>query len=166
MKKISITTIACLISACCLFGQYTVERQVIASAGGYGLTASHQVSWTLGEVATATFIGGSFRLTQGFQQPGDLVNASLEQFRLAGFKFYPNPAHEAAQLELDMPFQATLHFRIIDVSGRTLIDLEKEATEGLFRLPFDLSALVAGPYFLQISDTTGERLTTIRFVRM
>ncbi|MBK9017373.1 MAG: T9SS type A sorting domain-containing protein [Saprospiraceae bacterium] len=166
MKKIILSTITCLSFTCCLFGQYQVERQVIGSAGSYGTTANHQVSWTVGEVATASFIGGSFQLSQGFQQADDLVNDASDKYQLVGYKFYPNPANREATLELDMPFAANLDFRVLDLNGRTLLDLSQAVTEGHFQQSLDLYELSDGTYYLQIADEEGERLTTIAFVKV
>ena len=165
MKKIILSISTLLHCACGLFGQYQIERQVIGSAGGYSTTTNHQISWTVGEVATATFIGGSFQLSQGFQQADDLVNDASDKYRQVGYKFYPNPANREATLELDMPFAANLGFRVLDLTGRTLLDLNQAVTEGHFQQSFDLEALGDGTYFLQIADEEGKRLTTIKFVK-
>ncbi len=166
MKKIILSTLTCLGFTCCLFGQYQVERQVIASAGIYGTTTTHHVSSTVGEAVSATFIGGSFQLTQGFQQADDVVNAASNKYQSVGYKFYPNPANREATLELDMPFAATLDFKVLDLNGRMLLDLPKSVTEGHFQQSFNLDALGDGTYFLHIADVEGEHLTTIEFVKV
>jgi len=47
----------------------TTSPQVISSSGDSYITATASLSWTLGEVSTETYSGGSHTLTQGFQQP-------------------------------------------------------------------------------------------------
>jgi hypothetical protein len=47
----------------------SIERSVVVNTGGYSEGAGVSVSWTLGEVVTATFSSGNTILTQGFQQP-------------------------------------------------------------------------------------------------
>ena len=55
-----------------LFAQ-SIERDVVASSGDYFENANGSLSWTLGELATETYISGNAILTQGFQQPGDML---------------------------------------------------------------------------------------------
>ena len=54
------------ITAC--FSQ-SIERDVVASSGDYFEGAGISLSWTLGEIATETYISGNTILTQGLQQP-------------------------------------------------------------------------------------------------
>lgn len=166
MKKTILSTLTCLSFTCCLFGQYQVEREVVGSAGSYGTTANHQVSSTVGEVATATFIGGSFQLSQGFQQTDAVVTDAPDKYKLVGYKFYPNPSNIEATLELDMPFVANLDFRVLDLTGRTVLDWSQAVTKGHFQQSFDLHEWSDGTYFLQIADKEGEHLTTIEFVKV
>lgn len=44
-------------------------NEVIGSAGQQNSTGNAQVSWTIGEGVTQTFVGSSDALTQGFHQP-------------------------------------------------------------------------------------------------
>jgi len=59
-----------------LFAQ-TLSPTVISSGGGYSTGSTVSLSWTLGELATETFINGSYILTQGFQQPVEGVTISI-----------------------------------------------------------------------------------------
>jgi hypothetical protein len=51
-----------------IFAQ-SIERDVVASSGDYYESGGISLSWTLGEIATETYISGDNILTQGFQQP-------------------------------------------------------------------------------------------------
>ncbi|MBN1340491.1 MAG: hypothetical protein JXA03_14270 [Bacteroidales bacterium] len=48
----------------------SIERDVVASSGDYFENGGISLSWTLGELATETYMAGNIILTQGFQQPG------------------------------------------------------------------------------------------------
>ena len=47
----------------------SLSPTVVASSGDYFTGTNASLSWTLGEIATETFTGGGYILTQGFQQP-------------------------------------------------------------------------------------------------
>ncbi len=47
----------------------TTSPEVVASSGDYYLNANGSLSWTLGELSTATYSSANNMLTQGFQQP-------------------------------------------------------------------------------------------------
>lgn len=66
--KTQILTIVFLAGAMMCSAQ-SVERDVVASSGDYYEGTNISLSWTLGEIATETYITGDNILTQGFQQP-------------------------------------------------------------------------------------------------
>lgn len=166
MKKSIITLFICLTVMGCLFAQHTVERQVIASTGGFGETGSYLVSSTVGEVATASYISGDFVLTQGFQQAGDQYTAVEDIYKTVAYKFYPNPMAGDATLELNMPLSAQLNFEVYDVSGKSLWKINKDVAEGLFTQKMDFNNLPAGSYFIKISNPDAELLQTIPFKKI
>lgn len=47
----------------------SLTPETFANAGGYSSTGVASLSWTFGQTVTPTFVGGSNKLTQGFQQP-------------------------------------------------------------------------------------------------
>jgi len=47
----------------------SLTPEVIVTSGDYFSETNASISWTLGEIATETFISGNTILTQGFQQP-------------------------------------------------------------------------------------------------
>lgn len=49
------------------------SQQVVTTCGNFDQSDSFSLSWTLGEPITETFSTGAFILTQGFQQPGDIM---------------------------------------------------------------------------------------------
>ena len=66
--KIQILLIVFLAGAIICSAQ-SIERNVIASSGDYYEGANLSISWTLGEIATESYIGVDNIITQGFQQP-------------------------------------------------------------------------------------------------
>lgn len=81
MKHIRYTLSIC----CVLFvGLQAAGQALVGSAGGYGITPSAQLSWSVGEAVIQTLSTPSTILTQGYQQP----NA---RYSLFGQLTYANP---------------------------------------------------------------------------
>jgi len=51
----------------------SISPQVIASTGTFAAAGGYSLSYTLGEPATATLTTSSSIITQGFQQPNDVI---------------------------------------------------------------------------------------------
>ena len=68
MKTIILTILITTMGMGILIAQ-SIERDVVASSGDYFEGVDISLSWTLGEIATETYIAGNNILTQGFQQP-------------------------------------------------------------------------------------------------
>lgn len=75
--KTQILTIVFLAGAIICFSQ-SIERNVVGSSGDYFEGDDISLSWTLGEIATETFISGDNILTQGFQQPSITLRIYVE----------------------------------------------------------------------------------------
>lgn len=75
--KTQILTIVILAGALLCSAQ-SIERDVVASSGDYFEGADISLSWTLGEIASETYISGNNILTQGFQQPGILLRIYVD----------------------------------------------------------------------------------------
>lgn len=56
----------------------SLSPTVVSSSGGYFTGAGTSLSWTLGEIATETFGNGNNILTQGFQQPVEGIEISID----------------------------------------------------------------------------------------
>lgn len=76
MKNIIISMITLLVPI--LINAQSVSPEVISSSGDYFVGANGSLSWTLGEIATETFISGNIILTQGFQQPITIAIAGID----------------------------------------------------------------------------------------
>ena len=67
MKNLILFT-ALILTLQTLFGQQ-VERQLVGSTGKYFSNSKGSMSWSVGELMTATFSTANNAFTQGFQQP-------------------------------------------------------------------------------------------------
>ena len=143
-------------------GQSTLSSQGDVS---YGKTMS--LSWTLGELATATLATESGFLTEGVQQPLlQIVSISTEEegftptFRVA---VLPNPVQDQLNVEIT-PFQEIIFsMHLYDANGK--IVFKKRNEEKSQRSSIDMSALASGLYFLHIQDEKGRTIETFKVTK-
>jgi hypothetical protein len=96
-----------------------LPQQVIGSAGDQHTNASASVSWTVGEVSTATLSSSSVTLSQGFQQGNLTVNTLVDQDMLNfNLKAYPNPVIDILLLETDEKQQ---RYQVINMQGEVVL---------------------------------------------
>lgn len=130
-------------------GASTLKSQELVSTTG-GLYSDDQltVSWTIGEPVIETFTGGSYVLTQGFQQPG-LVLVGVEDFddQFVNIKVYPNPTSDYVRLDLNVDIE-NLSYRILNASGKVLEN--KNIKDPSTRISFD--NVESGLYLIHLMD--------------
>lgn len=165
MKKIVLSLIILPGAALALYGQMQIERQLVSCSGAYVATGNVQLSASVGEVATQTFISGSFNLTQGMQQSNATVTDVIDPVISVDYRFYPNPTGGRAVLELDMPVAARLHFRVADATGRLILHLSRDVPAGFYTEPFDLTTQAPGIYILSVADEAGEPQAVLQVIR-
>lgn len=161
MKKNILLFSLLLLSLSSLSAQ-TLSRQVISATG----SSNNQLSYTLGEPVIETAIGGSFILTQGFQQPdGTTVNVKKPIQVKIDYKLYPNPAHDKVILELNSTSLLNLKVDIVDMAGKQVQKAEAIRFEGKKKNQFDVSGFASGSYLMRITTHSNEVLETIKFER-
>jgi hypothetical protein len=166
MYKFIITTAACLFCVGGLFGQLQIERDVIASSGGIFTTDALSASSTVGEVATLTFSAENNQLTQGFQQSGDVISATIDLGAGVGVELFPNPAAEFATLQIETEINLDLRFELVDISGRLISSQKQQLPATTYRHKIDLRKLPAGTYFVRIVASRGSVLKTLKLVHI
>ncbi len=136
----------------------SLSPQVVASSGSYGTGGGYSLSWTVGEMAaTATLSGGGTILTQGFQQPTDVVNGLLDLSRDEGGSFivYPVPATDHLWYGYEWSTRGDVTLTLHDVTGRDLGWTAQERYEsGKAVQQLDCSAYAAGTYVLDVRFTS------------
>lgn len=166
MKKIVLSLIVLPGAALgTLYGQMQIERQLVSCGGAYVATGNIQLSASVGEVATQTFISGSFNLTQGMQQSNATVTDVIDPVASVDYRFYPNPTGGHAVLELDMPVAARLHFRVADPVGRLILQFSRDVPAGFYSEPFDLTTQAPGIYILSVADEAGKQQAVLQVIR-
>ena len=125
-------------------------QEAVTAAGQSARSGNLTVSWSIGEVMTETYVGQSFTLTQGVQQPVikvQLVNSSPEMnaYKVSA---YPNPASDAVIVSVAEAVKHPLTLKVFDMNGKLLHVTQTTGSET--RIP--VSEFAAGMYLLQITD--------------
>ena len=123
--------------------QDTVQYD-ISYAGGDFLSANTRASWTVGEVATETFVSSTHTVSQGFHQ-GNLMVDRINEIFLNDYsiRVYPDQVNDNLTIEADV---LKKEFRIIDTNG--LIRLNGYLISENQQI--DFTGLPAGTYFFQV----------------
>lgn len=131
----------------------TASPELISSSGNNYSTPVYQLNWSLGEIVIATQNGGSYMLTQGFQQDNYVIT-EVKEIDDIGIRVsvYPNPTTDIITLNLSNATFSNhkMWVTITDMNGSTLIHEQiKEQSMLLNFLKFS-----TGIYSLTINQET------------
>jgi hypothetical protein len=146
-----------LFCSCANSHAQSIAPQVIASGGNFISSSAGSISYTIGEAVTPTLSGGGHILTQGFQQPTDIVNGLLEIDKEAfgSFSVYPIPAVDKLWFGYEFPTQGLVKVELYNTLGQKLDFTITEAYEsGKVIHSFDCTPYAAGQYILSATFTT------------
>jgi hypothetical protein len=111
-------------------------QEVITSSGGYGVSTSAKVSWTIGEPVTETVVGTNNILTQGFNQ-GHLIITVITKPDFPGLSMnaYPNPVADHLKITVKGIDYEDLRYILYDLNGNAisenrLVGIETEISVG------------------------------------
>jgi hypothetical protein len=168
MKRLTIVFIASFISF--IFIRSSVYCQsvtpfVIASAGDFFISSNAQLSWTLGEVVTSTFIDGNSILTQGFQQNTYVITFITEvSENTFNVSVYPNPANRYLKIEWQYTDPIDLLINITNNQGINMMVKRVPSSESQIEL--DLNNFPNSIYILTISTLSGKKLKILKIVKI
>ncbi len=148
---------ALLLSGTAMMAQ-SVSPQVVASGGNFISSSAGSISYTIGETVTPTLTGGGNFITQGFQQPTDIVNGLLdiEKEAAGAFSVYPVPATDKLWYGYEFPDQGKVTVELYNMLGQKLDYSMTEAySSGKVIHTFDCTAYAAGEYILSASFSSG-----------
>ena len=158
MKKL----LPCILVFAATFSAHaqSLSPTVIASSGGYGSVSGTSLSYTVGELAAVqTFkdSAGNVILTQGFQQPNDIVNGLLdiENGVDGAFSVYPIPAQITEWYGYEFAQAGKVEVSMYDIAGKkTDYSLSETYDSGKIVHSFDCSMYASGNYILSLKFTT------------
>ena len=145
-------SIVLLCTSTILFAQnYSLTPTVISTAGHFNSAGGYSLSGTLGELAVTTLDpGGSFILTQGFQQPFAVgINPGFDDLGIDwSVNAYPNPF---LNIRFNIENPVDFNVEIIDITGKKLWIRNYPGIVPQEVISVDMSRYVRGVYMLRIS---------------
>ena len=135
----------------------TLEPYVIASAGKQVSNSGKSLSYTIGEPVVTTFrsSGNLHILTQGFQQPKDIIISNIDNSNLNfNVTFFPNPTRDIVNVKIfnnipDRKFSIILLGRI----GQILeMPINRKSINNIENIKIDLTNFNEGIYLVLIFD--------------
>jgi hypothetical protein len=137
----------------------SLSPTVIASAGGYSSVSGTSLSYTVGELAAVqTFkdSSGRYILTQGFQQPNDIINGLLDIDKGADGSFcvYPIPAQTIEYYGYEFAEPGKVEVSMYNIAGQRMdYTLSETYDSGKLVHSFDCSSYASGNYILTVKFT-------------
>jgi len=136
----------------------TLSPTVIASGGNYAVAGGASLSYTIGELAAVqTFTASNVILTQGFQQPNDIVSGLLdiEKGPDGSFSVYPVPAQTTLWYGYEFTQGGKVEVSMINVLGQKMnYSLNETYDSGKLVHSFDCSSYASGNYILTVKFTS------------
>jgi hypothetical protein len=145
MKKLKIIS-AIMLTTLGLFAQ-SLTPEVFAVSGGSNTVGDINLTWTIGEPFTETFINNEYRLSQGFNQDSIIITLIESNiFTPIEVAVYPNPTNSI--IKIDIKSEKSLRTRsvIYDFNGKELFGM----ITGDNNYEINLSAYQKGVYILII----------------
>jgi hypothetical protein len=144
-----------------LFTNQLLAQQVITCTGNSGKSTTNQISYTIGETITNTFVGSETILTQGFHQ-GVIHFTAIELYEFPAIEVsvFPNPTTDIVQLKVLNKEPGNYSCSIFDLSGKSLVNKNFTNSETEISLGF----LIPSTYLMKVYDEKRE-LRTFKIVK-
>jgi hypothetical protein len=128
-------------------------QDIIAASACYTRTASLSVSWTIGEIATETYINHNIMLTQGFNQ-GNITIATLSEDLCSDINItvYPNPVNDFFTVKTETGSMMNLKAELYNLSGSKLLS----QSIGSGSTTFNMEGFPSSDYILKIYNNLQE----------
>lgn len=147
-----------LVASPSIFAQ-SLTPEVLSTSGTTFTNATHQIEFTIGEVATSTLTAGGNTLTQGFHQP-ELRFASIEDFSNdVVMNLYPNPTEQFVTIETTSEME--LKVIVFDMNGKVVLT----SNPFIQKQVFDLSLLSAGNYIFKVMTSAGAPIENYSLIK-
>lgn len=135
----------------------TVSTSYYANVYGYNGAFSNASCYTLKVSLSAT----AWRTDGSTDGPVEEIEVPVS-FEDAGFAIFPNPAADAATLEIPLTEDADVQISVLDPAGRAAVQMTQSISKASNRVNLDLSRLAAGIYFVQVRN--GSEIATRKLV--
>jgi len=138
----------------------TIQNSVIGSTGGSSSAGTVKMDYTLGEIVIETFTAGGQTLTQGFHQTALHLVAIENADYFPEISIYPNPSSDLVNIDIPANYNS-LDISLYDVTGK-LIRIFSNASG---KVTLDAAVLATGTYYLQMINTTNDKVKTFKLIK-
>jgi hypothetical protein len=146
----------CFVSLSCLYSQ-----SAVISCGGQAFSGSGKVDYTIGQVSYTNFTSGSVKITEGVQQPYEILISAIENS--ADFELpvvFPNPANDKIIISFKNISQA-MYFELTDITGQICVRGEMNAPS----TELSLNELYGNIFFLKVF-INNKSFTTYKLIKI
>ncbi len=139
---------------------------VVSTAGGSATQQGTYLAYTFGEVLVTTQKTPNYKLTQGFNQPPQIVvngiiNPNPQQLKLTA---YPNPTIDELNISINKAIPTdTYVIQVFDSNGK---QINLPTTNNLNTTIFNTSLLGPGQYFFRVINTTSKQASTVQITKI
>ena len=135
------------LSVVLLIGHGAKAQQVVTTAGEFFEGENASLSWTMGELITATFTEGANQLTQGQQQTSFYFTGIDDVLYFSSIQLYPNPTIDYLTIETD---ETNLTYALSNSIGQIVQNGEiSQKSQNI-----DVSSIADGIYFITLTSKT------------
>jgi len=147
-----------LFSYACLSAQ-NISQQVLNSNGKTVSLKTIELSWSVGEPATATLNNSTIILTQGFLQPDvHIHNSGIETINVSSdISVFPNPVHD--QLFIRGNSDIIENMCLYNALGQRILEQRFESQI------LDMSILKPGIYFINLTTHDQKEVHTFKIIK-
>lgn len=144
-----------------LAGSVVSAQEVVSSNGDSKSAAGVEVSWTVGEAVTETFISPSNVLTQGFHQTKLTITAIGEVlFPGLEIKVYPNPTPDIITIHFNDYIEGARYY-LYDLSGKILENKLIHSADS----EINMDKFASGQYILKLTTESKQPIQTFKIVK-
>lgn len=145
-----------------VFGMNVNAQQTTVTSGGNATGSGGSVSYSIGQVADKTQTGTTGTITQGVQQPFEIVTLSgleFENIRLEAIVF-PNPTTSNITLKISDFNLENLNYQLLDIQGRLINEGKISNNETVI----NMERYTTSTYILRINSKSKE-IKTFKIIK-
>lgn len=148
-----VTLLCSIVLACGYANAQSVDKSVVATAGGETTVGGYSYVWTVGEAVIGSATSTGYIITEGFLplKSGGSVGVSNIAESAPSVKLYPNPTTGKLILDVKQEQATKLNIQVLDISGRTIKATESLPNNASFNHQMDFTTLPSGTYFVILS---------------
>ncbi len=147
----------------------SITPSVLNASGGSGTIGSNTFEWSVGEIMVATLSSTSLIVTQGVLQPKGGPASIADDPLTPRLDVFPNPSSSVVNIQFNSPGSGTLISRVIDVTGKVLIEDAATVKQGSTTRQLDIRQFACATYMLQVTYKTEdntEKSTTYKIQKL